>query len=129
MGGRAARTKGHGFERKVASLFRWIYDRRVHEDEESTVKRGFQTRGGTAEAPDIEGLPFYPELKKQKSWPSIPGALKQAADGTDGRIPISITAKDREEPIVGMYLKHFLWLCEHFFTWEIIEKFKEHRDE
>lgn len=113
--GRAQRTKGHSFERKIAIAFRWIYER---------AYRGRQTQGGTAEAPDVDGTPFYIECKKEKKYPSIQRALKQAEEGTDGRIPLAITAKDRTEPIVSMRLNHFLWLCEHFFSARVIEEWK-----
>ena len=104
MVGRAERLKGHNFERQVVHALRWIFDR---------CARGFQTRGGTGEEPDVTNTPFYIECKASKNMPSVRGALVQATEGTDGRIPVAICKKDREEPIVGMYMKHWLYQLEH----------------
>lgn len=104
--GRAERRKGHDFERAVAAMLRPVFP---------GAARGYQTRGGTGEAPDVDGTPFYIECKKQRSQPSIANAMTQAADGSDGRVPLAITCKDRQEPIVSMYLKDFLALCEKFY--------------
>lgn len=116
--GKAQRRKGHNFERQVAAMFRWVFERAC---------RGFQTRGGTAEEPDVDGTPFYIECKASKSMPSVRGALRQAEAGTDGRISLAICKKDREEPIVALRLKHFLWLCENFFNDSVIRKYNEEK--
>jgi len=117
MGGRSSRVKGHGYERKIATLFRKFFP---------NAKRGFQTRGGTAEAPDVDGTPFYIECKRQKNNCSLPAALKQAEAGQyvvtdegttrrDLRPPVAICKNDRERDMVAMYLDDFMKLVERIY--------------
>ena len=101
MGGRASRTKGHSFERLCVSLLRPLYP---------DAKRGLQTQGGTKSCPDVDGTPYYIECKKQRKQPNAVAALRQSAQGSDGRIPVAITAKDRDEPVVTMFLSDWLAL-------------------
>lgn len=103
MGGKASRTKGHNFERAVASVLRAIFP---------DAKRGYQTRGGTAEAPDVDGTPWWVECKKMKVYPNILHALEQASAAKPDRPPLAVTAKDRTEPIASMYFRDFLVLAE-----------------
>jgi hypothetical protein len=109
--GRSNRRKGHDFEREVAALFRELWPE---------AKRGLQSRGGTAEAPDVEGTPFWIEVKKGAKT-NIKAALEQAAvacrpptpDGsqvTDTRPPLAITKDDRRKAIASMYLEDFMEL-------------------
>lgn len=93
MGGKASRTKGHNFERKVANALKPIWPGAV---------RGTQTRGGTSQEPDVDGTPYYIECKKGKRT-NIKAALKQALDGSDGRPPVAISQDDRKPIIVSMY--------------------------
>ena len=102
--GKSERLKGHNFERQVVHALRWIFHR---------CARGFQTRGGTNEEPDITNTPFYLEIKASKRNPSVAGALEQAEAATDGRMPVAICKKDREEPVVGMRMNHWLYMLEH----------------
>lgn len=73
MGGRASRTKGHGFEREVAAFLR----EKVGID----AKRGLsQPRGGTSEEPDVltpGGWPLWLECKRGKKTDAR-AAMRQA---------------------------------------------------
>jgi hypothetical protein len=61
--GRAARRKGHDFERRIAALFRrWFPD----------ARRGLQYQDGTS-CPDIVEVPFYVECKRRKRFSNTIG--------------------------------------------------------
>ena len=104
MGGKASRTKGHGFEREIAA---WLRDA-VGID----AKRGLsQPRGGTAEEPDVltpGGWPLWLELKRGKKTDSR-AALRQArnAIATSGADcwPVAICRDDQEEATAMMPLE------------------------
>ena len=109
--GRSNRRKGHDFEREVAALFRELWPE---------AKRGLQSRGGTAEAPDVDGTPFWIESKRGKRT-DIKAALEQAyvachkptEAGTvvvDTRPPLAITKDDRRRAMATMYLDDFMEL-------------------
>lgn len=104
MGGRASRTKGHGFEREIAA---WLRERVGIE-----AKRGLsQPRGGTAEEPDVltpGGWPLWLECKRGKKTDSR-AALRQARDaivrsGADCW-PVAICRDDQEEATAMMPLE------------------------
>ena len=104
MGGKASRTKGHGFEREVAA---WLRDA-VGID----AKRGLsQPRGGTAEEPDVltpGGWPLWLELKRGKKTDSR-AALRQAREAiaTSGNDcwPVAICRDDQEDATAMMPLE------------------------
>lgn len=109
--GRSNRTKGHSFEREVAQLFRELWPE---------AKRGLQTRGGSKEAPDVDGTPFFIEAKRGKKT-NIKAALEQAyvacheptEAGTaviDTRPPLAICKDDRRRATATMYLDDFMEL-------------------
>jgi len=111
-----SRTKGHSFEREMARLFKAYFPE---------AKRGLQTRGGTAEAPDVEGTPFYIECKRMRRC-NIRGALRQAEAGAytvtgggtfkrDPRPPIAICKNDREKAVVAIYLEDFMKMVERIY--------------
>jgi len=100
--GKANRIKGHSFERKIAIELREIYPE---------AKRGYQARGGTSAAPDVDGTPFFIECKKGKRT-NIKAAWKQALDNTDGRPPIAITKDDNQVTMVTMSLVTFKLLTK-----------------
>lgn len=106
--GASQRLKGHGFERKIASVLRLVwYD----------ARRGLdQTRDGKES--DIEGTPLRIECKKRKDTREVKAALAQAARDakrhSDARPLCAITAIDYEEPWVTMPLTDFLrFVTEH----------------
>jgi hypothetical protein len=81
----------------------------------SKAARGYQTRGGSKDAPDVDGTPFYVECKVGAK-PNIIGAMKQANealfDSKDSRPPLVITKLDRTEPLVTMRMREFLILLD-----------------
>lgn len=105
--GASQRRKGHNYEREVARRFREIFPE---------AKRGYQTRGGSAEQCDIEGVPFRLECKHHKGNPSIPAALKQA-EKKPGSLPaLAVTKRTRGVEIASMYLDDFLELLRGRFA-------------
>lgn len=86
------RDKGHRWEREVAAMFRDALPG-------CEAKRGMQTRGGAAEAPDVDvpGV-FYIECKVGKK-PPVRRALCTAVENCPkGRHPIAIIKEDRRTP-------------------------------
>jgi len=113
MGGRASRTKGHGFEREVAAFLR----ERVGID----AKRGLsQPRGGSAEEPDVltpGGWPLWLECKRGKKTDSR-AAMRQARNalvrGSVDAWPVVICRDDGEDayatvPLELLGLLLLLW--------------------
>jgi len=103
--GKTNRTSGHTMERQTAILLR---------DTFPDAKRGYQSRGGTSAAPDVDGTPFYIECKHEL-LPNIPKALMQAElgrykvseEGTkivDKRPPVAITKRKKAGPYKGKRL-------------------------
>ena len=106
MSGRAAREKGKRGERDVRDLFNRDFP-------SLNARRGAnQARHGSYEA-DVEGTPWWIEVKRS-ARPSPRKALDQAIEASDGRMPIAITWKDREGPIVTLSWKAFVELAN---TW------------
>ena len=80
--GKASRDKGHNFERWVAKQLREIWP---------DAKRGFQTRGGTAEEPDVKGCgPFAIECKAHKKVDRVAAFDQMAAAVPAKFIPVAI---------------------------------------
>ena len=102
--GKASRTKGHSFERKLAKIFMSALG--------IPFKRGIQFRYGAKEGCDVEGSSiFHIEAKRHKLC-NIRAALRQAeadcAEDGKGRIPIAVTKDDRGPILVTLNLEHFL---------------------
>lgn len=77
----------------------------------STVKRGLtQTRGGD-DAADVEGSPYWVEVKIGQR-PNIMGAMAQAIEATDGRPPVVFTRRDGESWLVTMQAPDWVALNE-----------------
>ena len=94
LGAAARRRKGHDSERWVARQLREI---------EPSVKRGLQSRGGTAEEPDVHFPGLHIECKCQKR-PDAWAALKQAAEAAAGTdVPVAICKRSGTEPVVTMH--------------------------
>lgn len=94
--GKAERDKGHNFERKIARELRELgYD----------AKRGFQTRGGTAEEADVKGVGrLFIECKAHKQV-NRQAAWLQAFDGArPGMIPIAVCKDDYKAPVAVLPL-------------------------
>ena len=86
---KSQRTKGHSFERQTAIAMRAIYPE---------AKRGLQSRGGTGEAPDVDGTPWFIECKVGAKPPHR-RAWEQARDASDGRVPVAVIKQDRAETL------------------------------
>ena len=87
-----SRTKGARGEREVVALLRDVW---------AGIKRGLtQTRGGN-DAADVEGSPYWIEVKIGKK-PNIVAAMEQAKEATDGRPVAVFTRRDGEEWLVTM---------------------------
>ena len=107
MAGRAARRKGHDWERQLARLFKEVMP-------DAQVRRGLQYRSGE-EAPDVELPCFFIEAKRHKRT-NIKAALKQAADNAPGgRWPLAVCKDDRQPALVAMLLEDFLELVEQWW--------------
>lgn len=106
--GKAAREKGKRGERDVRDLLRQAFP---HLD----IRRGAnQARDASHEA-DVEGTPWWVEVKRS-ARPSPRKALEQAIEATDGRMPVAVTWKDKEGPIVTITWSAF---CELATCWLI----------
>lgn len=107
--GRSERRKGHDFERKVAKDMRTIFPE---------ANRGFQTRGGGKEEPDIVNTPFHIECKTGKR-PSLLGAIKQAVEdnGDKARAPVAICHFDRGPTYAVMEYDMWLRLVKGWAEW------------
>jgi hypothetical protein len=93
------------------------------------AKRGYQTRGGTKEAPDVDGTPFYIECKKGKRT-NIKAAYRQAesaamaahhANRRSIRPPVAITQDDRDVILVTMDLAEWKALVKRAFAHPVVE--------
>jgi hypothetical protein len=107
--GRAARLKGHSWERKLVHLFRAVMPG-------VKVQRGLgQTRGGAAECPDVDaGGIFSIEAKVGKRPPvrrALATAIETAPKGSTG---IAVIKEDHKPPYVVIGLEDFLELVREW---------------
>lgn len=109
--GASQRRKGHAFERWVARELRKLWPQ---------ARRGYQSRGGGAEASDVEGTPFHVECKRGKR-PSPRAALEQAKADTDGRPVVCVIKDDRAEPFVVMRWGEWVELVKQAKGWWLDE--------
>ncbi len=94
--GKAQRDKGKRGERAAANLLRRTFPHLA-----DSIRRGWQSRFGGKDEPDIMGLPWHVEVKVGKS-PNIPAAVKQALrDSKNGPILV-MTKRDHEGWLVTM---------------------------
>lgn len=100
--GKSQRVKGHSFERWVAnalrSYFPWV-----------EAKRGWQSRGGGKEEPDVVWLEeFHIECKRGKKT-NIKAAMAQAEEDMKhpAVFPVAITRDDRGKAYVTMEFSHW----------------------
>ena len=109
--GRGSRRKGATFEREVAERLRRVWP---------TAKRGLgQARQGR-EVPDVDGTPYWIELKHRKARPQIQAAWQQALDDSSSsamttplpRRPVAITRQNCGPILVTMELGDWLSLVE-----------------
>lgn len=104
MNGAGCRTKGHNWEREVARRMATIF---------GEAKRGLsQSRGGTAEEPDVKlpgGVPLWIECKRGRrtnAFAALEQARTAARDPIAGieELPVAICKDDHREPTATMYL-------------------------
>jgi len=101
--GKSSRTKGHGFERKMAGEFR---DIGFHD-----AKRHLEYQGEEANGIDLDGTGIFKvQLKKHKAYVSI-NTIHEVQCG-EGDIPLLITAGDRLEPMVALRWSDFKRIIE-----------------
>lgn len=107
MGGRAARTKGHSFEREVAILLRQI-DKGARRNVEETQVSGLDIK---------TSLPLGIQCKRFKNWHITPeAALLQAASASEPhQTPVLISKIDHKEATVTMYLYDWFDWCKRLF--------------
>ena len=99
--GASERRKGHDYEREIARRLRGLFP---------DAKRGWQTRGGSEEECDIEGIPFRLEAKHHKSFPSVKAALRQAARKEGDGPCVAVVKQTYGVQVVAMYLDDWLEL-------------------
>lgn len=109
------RAKGHAFEREIAHRLAAIF---------GDAKRGLsQTRGGTAECPDVvlpNGVPFWVEAKHHIR-PNIVAALEQAQAAIAPNMrALAICKGNRKQPTATMYLDDFEAIMREW--WELKQK-------
>jgi hypothetical protein len=97
MSGRRSRTKGHGFERKIAQLFREFFP---------TARRKLEYQSCDIDGTDLEGTGrLRIQCKKYKSYAPI-NKIKEV-QFKEGGMPALITAGDREDAIICIKLDDF----------------------
>lgn len=97
MSGKKSRTKGHGFERKIAQLFREFFP---------MARRKLEYQVDDIDGVDIAGTgKLRIQCKKYKSYAPI-SKIKEVHH-KDGTIPALITAGDREPAIICIKLDDF----------------------
>ena len=108
--GKSQRTKGHSFERWVARSFNEAMPG-------LGAKRGFQTRGGAGEDPDVITGIWDIECKVGKKPPiraALVGAVKYCKPG---HVPLVVIKEDRKTPFVVMVLDDWLEMASEW--WEM----------
>ena len=97
MSGRRSRTKGHGFERKIAQAFREFFP---------LARRKLEYQASECDGVDIDGTGrIRIQCKKYKAYAPIT-KIKEIVPKKD-TIPALITQGDREPAIICMELEDF----------------------
>jgi hypothetical protein len=115
--GKSQRIKGRAFEQKIARILKYIWPE---------SRRGIQYRDGGKEASDIMGTPYHIECSKggESIWAKWKQANEDAFNSVvftarqsgiqhgprEMKPRIVIKQRDREEPVVMMSLKSWLYL-------------------
>lgn len=98
--GKLSNAKGKRGEREVATLIReafpWL-----------DPHRGNQSRSGSDSA-DVEGTPWFLEVKRVKARADIKGAIAQAVEASDGRPPVVFSRVNGGEWLVTMRAEDWL---------------------
>lgn len=97
-----SRTKGHSFERYIASVFRLMGF--------NEAKRQLEYQIDTAQGIDLANTgPFKVQCKKTKRYVPL-NTIKEVKCKGPEDVPILIAAGDNQEPLVTMPLWAFVWL-------------------
>lgn len=106
--GKRSRAKGQTFERLVAKHLQAVFPE---------AKRGIGQARSAKEVSDIEGTPWWLELKHRKGV-DVPGAMRQAEGDTDGR-PCAVIWRENAERIIHVTLR--LSVLLHVATGSIVQ--------
>ncbi len=98
--GAMQRRKGARFEVEVAKAWAVLFP---------GARRGIGQARSAGEVADVEGTPFWPECKRG-AGSTVDAALLQAAEATDGRVPIAIVRRNGKRATASMYLEDLLCL-------------------
>lgn len=94
--GKSQRDKGHGFERAIAREIRELG---------IEAKRGFQTRGGTAEEPDVKGVGrLWIECKAHKKVNRRAAWIQAFEAAPVDHVAVAICKDDYQKPVVVLPL-------------------------
>lgn len=101
--GRAAREKGKRGEREVAQRFK--------DAGFPDARRAVQYNGRPGTAADVVGVPLHVEVKRVereavRKW--VAQAIRDAAAGGKGKIPVVVHRKSGDEWLVSLRLNDFL---------------------
>lgn len=112
MSGKAARTKGHNWERKVAGFIRAIFGDPKDEALKAQIKRGYQNRNNIDLIEDVVSPMFSIECKCYKANPPIKKAFRQAEATAEkhGGLPVAIIKEDNIDPYVVLSYDDFIGL-------------------
>lgn len=112
MSGKRSRDKGARFERFLVGVLKVVFPD-VHRGQQSHNPRHC----------DVEGTPFRIEAKHwaRLTYQNILDALEQAEENgqrfDDDRVPVAISKRDGEDPVVHTHLRYFLQMIEkHFYA-------------
>lgn len=100
--GKKSRTKGHGFERQVAILFREVFP---------GAKRQLEYQEDECRGVDLEGTgPYRVQCKRMRKYVSLSAIKEVQCDELLGEVPVLVTQGDRERILVALPLEEFLRL-------------------
>lgn len=92
--GKKEREKGIRGELRARDLMR-------HAGFKDAVRSYGQSRKGS-DKPDVDGTPFWVEVKTEATRPNVHKAFEQGAEKTDGRRVLTLTKQDHGTWLVGM---------------------------
>lgn len=104
-----SRTKGHSFERKIASALRLVFmDARRHLE--------FQKEEAAAGCDLVNTGPYKIQCKRGKRAASLSAIKQVVCDEALGDVPVLITQGDRERILVAIPFEAFLDLLQIKYT-------------
>jgi hypothetical protein len=98
-----SRQKGSTFERNIARDLRVVFG--------EEAKRGIGQTRSAREVADVDGTPFWLELKNKKAL-SLRKVIEQARAETDGRPPVLVVKHGRSEVVACLPWALFVRLLE-----------------